>query len=85
VHAFASAINCSKNASRFLEHHFAGNSKRHSPRRAIQELRPDLGFELRDLMRHGRLRKIAGVCRPREMAQLGHSHECSQMDGIHDK
>ena len=74
---------CGENASRFLEHHFAGHGERHTPRRAIQQSRAHLGLELCDLMRDGGLRKIACVRRSGKVAELGHSDECSQMDGIH--
>ena len=77
MHPFASAINRGENASRLFEHYFAGNGEGNAPRRAIEQLRTHFGFELRNLMRDSRLRKIAGVCRAREMAELGHSDECS--------
>ena len=50
MHPLAGAVHGRQNPPRFLEHHLAGNSQRHASGCAVQQLRADHGFELRDLV-----------------------------------
>ena len=83
VHPFAGAIDGRENTPRFLEHDLARDSQRHTPRGPIQQLRADLLLELRDLVRHRRLRHIANAGSSGEMTELGDGHERLQMGKIH--
>ena len=83
MHALPGAIDGRENPPRLFEHDVAGHREGDPPGRAVQQLRPDGRFELRDLVRHGRLRKIAEARGAREVSQLGDGHEGLQLCEVH--
>jgi len=50
---------------------------------ADQELRPELTFEVADLLRQRRSSDVKPFCRPTEMQLLGNSDEVVQLPELH--